>query len=84
MVVAVVRRGVTPLPQVIGGEIAPDHSTAAAPVGGDPLDDEVEKLVALAPVPPLPAGKSMLAAGLIEPPDEADHPPVDRATLTRV
>lgn len=84
IVVAVVRRGVTPLPAAICGEIAPDHNTIAAPVGGVALLADVEKLVAFAPVPPVPAGKSMLFAGLTLPPADAVQPPVARATLTRV
>jgi hypothetical protein len=83
---AVVRRGVTPLPQAIVGDIAPDHRIADVPVGGEALLDPVEKKLAVAPVPPVPAGKSMLATGLtvVGPVPETPHPPLERATLTRV
>src|SRR5215831_3816102 len=84
IVLAVVRRGVTPLPQAMVGEIAPLHRMACAPVGGLALLFAVAKNVAVAPVPPVPAGKSMLAAGEMVPFDDADQPPVERPTLTRV
>jgi hypothetical protein len=85
MVVPVVNRGVTPLPTVMEGVTVPLHRMGWAPVGGVALLFEVEKKVTV-PVPPVPAGKSMLAMGLIEEgsPTGALQAAVVRATLTRV
>lgn len=74
----VVNLGVIPLPVTILGVIVPDHRIAVAP----PPVLPVEKCVAV-PEPPVPAGKSMLAAGLTLPPDDALQPPVVLATLVR-
>jgi hypothetical protein len=76
IVVAVERRGVTPLPVTTLGVTVPDHKIAAAP----PPVLHVEKCDTV-PVPPVPAGKSMLATGDTDPPVTA-QPPEDRATFT--
>ena len=81
MVEAVVRRGVTPLPVTILGVTVPLHKIACAPVGGVAFDLEVEKNEAV-PAPPVPAGKSIFATGVIVPVVSV-HPPVVRATFTQ-
>jgi hypothetical protein len=85
IVVPVVSRGVTPEPTVIAGVTEPLHRIGWVPVGGVALLFEVAKNVTL-PVPPVPAGKSMLAMGLIEEgsPVGALQAAVVRATLTLV
>ena len=83
--VAVVRTGVTPEPVEIVGDTVPAHNKACVPVGGVALDLLVEKFDTT-PLPPVPAGKVMLATGE----QTAGALPVtvqaalDRATLTRV
>lgn len=69
MVVAVVKRGVTPLPHTMLGVTVPDHRIAADP----PPLFPVEKYVAV-PDPAVPAAKSMFEAGLTELPVTV-HPP---------
>lgn len=73
--VAVVRRGVTPLPAAMVGDTAPLHRMGEVP----PPDFPVEKKL-MVPEPPVPAGKSMFATGLTVPPDAVLHP-VDLATF---
>jgi hypothetical protein len=67
------------------GVTEPLHKIGCVPVGGLALLFEVEKKVTV-PVPPVPAGKSMLAMGLIEEgsPVGALQAPVVRATFTLV
>jgi len=77
MVVAVVRRGVTPLPAAMVGDTPPLHRIGEVP----PPDLPVEKKF-IVPLPPVPAVKSMFAAGLTLPADEVVHP-VERATFAR-
>lgn len=78
IVVAVVRRGVTPLPDEIEGVIVPLCRIAVAPDEATP----VEKLVSV-PEPPVPAGASMLTEGESAPPDAALQAPVARLTCVR-
>jgi hypothetical protein len=84
MVDAVVSRGVTPLPQTIFGVTVPLQRIACAPVGGVAFDFEVEKNEAV-PEPPVPAGQSIFAVGVIVP-VVSSHPGVAvvRGTLIRV
>jgi len=77
MVVLVVRRGVTPFPAAIVGDTPPDQSIAVVP---PPVLPVLKKL--MVPLPPVPAGKSIFAAGLTLPVVAVLHP-VERATLTR-
>src|SRR5215207_7990354 len=77
IVLAVVRRGVTPLPTVILGVTVPEWKMSVAP----PPVLPVLKCVTV-PLPPVPAGKSMLATGLTLLAVTV-HPPVVLATLTR-
>ena len=85
IVVAVVRVGVTPTPQVMLGVTVPLHRIVCAPVGGAALELDVEKKDAV-PEPPVPAGKLMFAAGdiLAGLPPVTVQPPVVLATLTLV
>jgi hypothetical protein len=85
MVVPVVSRGVTPDPTEIEGVTEPLHRIGWAPVGGVALDFEVEKKPTL-PEPPVPGGKSILAAGEIAAgsPAGAVQAPVVRPTFTLV
>jgi len=80
MVVAVVKTGVTPLPQTIFGVTVPLQRIGVAPAPVLP----VLKLVTV-PEPPEPAGNVMLETGeqFAGPTPVTVHPPVARATLAR-
>jgi hypothetical protein len=77
MAVAVVRRGVTPLETEIFGVTVPEARSLPVPVSAVPMP----KCVTVS-VPPVAAGKSMLAAGLTEFPVTVQPDP-ERATDTR-
>jgi hypothetical protein len=78
MVLAVVSDGVTPEPlTTIDGVMVPVHRIAEAP----PPLLPVLKLVIVVPVPPVLAGKSILATGDTLPPVTV-HPAEVRSTLT--
>jgi hypothetical protein len=78
MIEAVVRRGVTPEPAVIEGDTVPDHKIVLVP---PPLLPVLH--CEIVPAPPVPAGKSMFATGVMVPEDSV-HPAVLRDTDTRV
>jgi len=85
MVDAVDNDGVTPLPVTMFGVTVPIHNSVCVPVGGDALENDVEKFVTV-PEPPVPAGKLIAATGdvLAGPVAVTVQPPEVRATLTRV
>lgn len=75
---AVVRVGVTPLPQTMLGAIGPLQRMFVAPLDATPIEANVA-----VPEPPVPEGKTMFACGEEEPVEDVVQPPVVRATDTR-